>query len=86
EALLAGDSSYLRLNMPSGGGGGGGSGGRLQGQAGGRGNGEVVGGGSPAARPPGLIAEKVARARRKNGHAALVGLVSRLLSEEARAQ
>lgn len=84
EALLAGDSSYLRLNMPSGGGGGG-SGGRLQGQAGGRGNGGVVGGGSPAARPPGFIAEKAARARRKNGHAALVGLVSRLLSEEARA-
>ncbi|CAB1116077.1 unnamed protein product [Ectocarpus sp. CCAP 1310/34] len=85
EALLAGDSSYLRLNMPSGGGGGGGSGGRLQGQAGGRGNGGVVGGGSPAARPPGFIAEKAARARRKNGHAALVGLVSRLLSEDARA-
>ncbi|CAM9581924.1 unnamed protein product [Ectocarpus sp. 13 AM-2016] len=85
EALLAGDSSYLRLNMPSGGGGGSGSGGRLQGQAGGGGIGGVVGGGSPAARPPGLVAEKVARARRKNGHAALVGLVSRLLSEEARA-
>ncbi|CBJ30424.1 conserved unknown protein [Ectocarpus siliculosus] len=84
DALLAGDSSYLRLNMPSGGGSGG-SGGRMQGHAGGRGNGGVVGDGSPAPRPPGLTAEKAAKARRKNGHAALVGLVSRLLSEEARA-